>query len=190
MGWYEGEMGQQPEGGKTLSSHHIWTFIPSVCPPVCPFVHSSVRPFIRSSVRLFVRLPLHSTWTRSKDATPNILRVKLGISECIPSLFYTQWNSKYIQLNSEYTQLNSEYTQLNSEYTQQLGVYSVEFGVHSVELRVKLVELEVQLVELRIHSEFMLRYTRDKCRVERKEVLGKKEDVRVCCKVPCERNSF
>jgi hypothetical protein len=78
--------------------------------------------------------------------------MKLGISECIPSLSYTQ-------LNSEYTQLNSEYTQLNLEYTQQLGVHSVELGVHSV-------EPGIQSVELGIHYGFMLRYTRDKCRVE------------------------
>jgi hypothetical protein len=78
--------------------------------------------------------PLQSTWTQSEDNTPNILGVKLGILECIPSLSYTQLNSEYTQLNSEYTWLNSEYTQLNSEYTQQLRVHSVELGVHSVEL--------------------------------------------------------
>jgi archaellum component FlaC len=78
--------------------------------------------------------------------------VKLGISECISSLSHIQLNSEYIQLNSEYSQLKSEYTQLNSEYTQQLGIQSVE--------------LRVQSVELKIDSEFMLRYTRDKCRVD------------------------
>jgi hypothetical protein len=48
----------------------------------------------------------------------------------------------------------------------ELKVHSVELGEYSVELRVQSVELRIQSVELEIHSGFMLRYTRDKCRVE------------------------
>ena len=110
--------------------------------------------------------PLHSTWARNEDDTPNTPGVKLRISECIPSLSYTQLKLEYTQLNWEYTRLNSEYTQLNLEYTQQLGVCSVELWVHSVEFGVQSVELGVQFVELGIHSGFMLRYTWDKCKVE------------------------
>jgi hypothetical protein len=92
------------------------------------------------------------TYLTPGPSTPHELRVKHGISECIPSLSYTQLNSEYIQLYSEYTQLSSEYTQLNSEYTQQLGVHQVELKVHSFKLG--------------IHSGFLLRYTQVKCRVE------------------------
>jgi hypothetical protein len=44
------EMGNGPEGGKALSSHHIWMFTPSVCLPVRPSARPSLRPSVPPSI--------------------------------------------------------------------------------------------------------------------------------------------
>lgn len=71
--------------GKTLSSHHIWTFIPSVRLSVCPSVHLSVRlfvrlficPSVRLSVRPFVHLSIHPTVPLPLQSYPSLLRAVL-----------------------------------------------------------------------------------------------------------------
>jgi hypothetical protein len=56
-------LGISHEGGKALSSHPIWTFIPSVCPyvrmSVCPYVRMSVCPYVRLSIHPYVPPPAH-----------------------------------------------------------------------------------------------------------------------------------